>query len=169
MLKTGQAVSQNGLDNQGIRYYRKAFWNLDPAALYEHSLKAGTAKLADGGAMVVMTGEHTGRAPKDKFIVDEPSSRDKIWWGEVNAPLSEAHFTRLYEKMLGYFADRALYIQDVFAGADPAYRLAVRVISESPWHSLFARNMFLIPDDEDRREFAPQFSVLHAPSLAAAE
>jgi phosphoenolpyruvate carboxykinase (ATP) len=160
-------VSRHGLNNQGLSKYRTAYWNLDPAALYEDSLKAGTAELAEGGALVVMTGEHTGRAPKDKFIVDEPSSSDQIWWGEVNARLSEDHFDGLYAKMQAHLAERDLYVQDVYAGADPAYRLAVRVVSESPWHSLFAHNMFLIPSHEERADFAPQFSVLHAPSLTA--
>ena len=167
MFGREQAVSRHGLDNQGISNYRQAYWNLGPAALYEHSLKAGTAELAEGGALVVLTGEHTGRAPRDKFIVDEPSCREEIWWGEVNARLSEDHFERLYAKMQAHLTDRDLYVQDVFAGADPAYRLAVRVVSESPWHSLFAHNMFLIPSAEQRLGFAPQFSVLHAPSLEA--
>jgi hypothetical protein len=167
LVDCGQAVSRHGLNNQGLSKYRTAYWNLDPAALYEDSLKAGTAELAEGGALVVMTGEHTGRAPKDKFIVDEPSSSDQIWWGEVNARLSEDHFDGLYAKMQAHLAERDLYVQDVYAGADPAYRLAVRVVSESPWHSLFAHNMFLIPSHEERADFAPQFSVLHAPSLTA--
>ncbi len=167
MDEFGQAVSRHGLNNQGLSNYRTAYWNLDPAALYEHSLRAGTAELAQGGALVVMTGEHTGRAPRDKFIVDEPSSSEHIWWGEVNARLSEDHFDGLYAKMQEHLASRDLFVQDLFAGADPAYRLAVRVVSESPWHSLFAHNMFLIPSTAERQDFAPQFSVLHAPSLEA--
>ena len=167
LCDSGRAVSRHGLDYQGISNYREAYWNLNPAALYEHSLKAGTAQLAEGGALVVLTGEHTGRAPRDKFIVDEPSCRDQIWWGTVNASLSEDHFARLYAKMQAHFADRDLFVQDVFAGADPAYRLAVRVVTESSWHSLFARNMFIAPSEEERLAFAPQFSVLHAPSLTA--
>jgi len=163
----GRAVSQHGLGNQGLNEYCEAYWNLDPAALYEHSLKAGTAQLAEGGALVVLTGEHTGRAPRDKFIVDEPTSREHIWWGDVNAAISEAHFARLYAKMQAHFAERDLFVQDLYAGSDPAYRLAVRVVSESAWHSLFAQNMFLIPSAEERQDFEPQFSVLHAPSLQA--
>ena len=163
----GQAVSPVGLKNQGISKYRQAFWNLEPASLYEHSLKAGTAALAEGGAMVVYTGENTGRSASDKFIVDEPSCSDQIWWGEINARMSEEAFERLHAKVQAHFAERDIFVQDVFAGADPSYRLAVRVVSESPWHSLFTHNMFLVPTPEQRAAFEPQFSVLHAPYLLA--
>ena len=121
--------------------------------------------LARGGGFVTETGEYTGRSPKDKFIVDEPSSSGDIWWGPVNNRISEAHFETARARMTAYLQNRELFVQDVFAGADPDYRLPVRVVTEQAWHSLFARNMFIPPDDAQRAAFRPEFTVLHAPNL----
>ena len=162
-------MSRHGLNNQGLSNYRKAYWNLDPAALYEHSLKAGTAELAEGGALVVLTGEHTGRAPRDKFIVDEPSCREEIWWGEVNARLSEDHFERLYAKMQAHLADRDLYVQDVFAGADPAYRMAVRVVSESRLAQPLRPQHVPHPERGATARTSPRNSVCCTPPRSQAE
>ncbi|MFQ5468248.1 MAG: phosphoenolpyruvate carboxykinase (ATP), partial [Kiloniellaceae bacterium] len=131
-----QAAEGLGLDQYGIDTSR-VFRNLGPAKLYEFSLCQSDAQLAYGGALVVATGVHTGRAPKDKFIVDEPSCHDKIWWGDVNAAMSEACFEALYAKISAHIEGRPAFVQDVFAGAEPNFRLPVRVITESPWHSLF--------------------------------
>ena len=140
--------STHGLNNQGLSNYRTAYWNLEPAALYEHSLKAGTAELAEGGALVVMTGEHTGRAPKDKFIVDEPSSQrpDLVGRGQTRGCL-RTHFDEALRQDASGPSGRAVTSSSRTSSPAPstAYRLAVRVVSESPWHSLFAHNMFLIP------------------------
>ena len=111
------------------------------------------------------TGEYTGRSPKDKFIVDEPSSSGDIWWGPVNNRISEAHFDIAHKRMAAYLQNREVFVQDVFAGAEPDYRLPVRVVTEQAWHSLFARNMFIRPTDEQRAGFKPEFTVLHAPNL----
>ena len=167
MTDNGSAISRHGLAHHGLKTYRAAYWNLGPAALYERTLKAGTGRLADGGALVVLTGQHTGRSPNDKFIVEEPSSREAIAWGDVNVAISEAAFEGLERKLLAYLQRRPLYVQDVHAGADPDYRLKVRVVSESPWHSLFARNMFLQPPVDELHDFVPEFTVLHAPYLQA--
>ncbi len=167
MVDQGPAVSRFGLQGQGLANYRLAHWNLSTSALYEHSLRRKDGVLGDGGALVVETGQHTGRSPNDKFIVDEPMTREPVWWGRFNAPISEAHFDALHRKMAAHFEGRELFVQDVYAGADPLYRLAVRVVSESPWHSLFARNMFIQPAAEDLADFEPDFTVLHAPSLQA--
>ena len=142
-------------------------WNLGACPLIEESLKRGDGQLADGGAFVALTGVHTGRSPNDKFIVEEPDSAGEVWWGKVNVALSEANFERLHAKVLAHLNDRPLFVQDLHAGADSAYRLPVRVISESPWHSLFARNMFLRPSAAELAGFEPGFVVLHAPSLEA--
>jgi phosphoenolpyruvate carboxykinase (ATP) len=159
--------SRKGLELQGISTTESEYWNLSAPALYQHSLRTGDAQLAEGGALVVRTGIHTGRSPNDKFIVEEESSADKIWWGSVNVPMTPAHFQGLKEKMRQHLGERALFFQDLYAGADVAQRLKVRVVSESPWHSLFARNMFLEPEAEALADFAPDFTVLHAPSLLA--
>src|SRR3546814_4615670 len=100
------------------------------ASLYEESLKRNEGQLAEGGALVVLTGKHTGRSPKDKFIVREAATEGDIWWGDVNVAIDEARFQRLYEKLIDYMKGRDVFVQDVYAGADEAYRLPVRVRSE---------------------------------------
>ncbi len=89
------------------------------------------------------TGQHTGRSPNDKFIVQEPSSADRVWWSKVNRPIAPRHFDALHQRLLNYVEGRELFVQDCYAGADPRYRLAVRIITEQAWHSLFARHMFI--------------------------
>ncbi len=167
MTDRGAARSRFGLDRHGLSPERRVFWNHRAPALVTQTLERGLGRLADGGALVVLTGQHTGRSPKDKFIVEEPSSRDDIWWGEVNARIDEAHFDGLERRMQAHLSARDLWVQDLHAGAEPRYRLNVRVVSESPWHSLFARNMFIAPADDELADFEPGFTVLHAPDLQA--
>src|SRR5262249_53250672 len=124
-------------------------------------------RLAEGGPLAVDTGVHTGRSPKDKFIVREPGSEDRVWWSEINAPLSEDHFERLREKVVARLEEGDVYVVDAFAGADPAHRIAVRVVSESPWHALFAKTLFIDPDEDALESFEPDTLVLHAPSVMA--
>ncbi len=168
----GAVVSRHGLGEAGIRARGAVWWNLGAPALYEHTIRSGQGQMAEGGALVVMTGQYTGRSPNDKFIVDEPGSHDNIAWGKVNVPMSEERFQRLHAKVAAYFQTRDLYVQDLYAGADVDYRLPIRVVSESPWHSLFARNMFIDPlqrgeDESALRNFQPAFTILHAPYLQA--
>jgi phosphoenolpyruvate carboxykinase (ATP) len=163
VIDSGPVVSQTGLSAHGICNYRHAHWNLPAPALYEQALRRQEGRLAEGGSMVVLTGRHTGRSPKDKFIVQEPATAENIWWGDVNVPCSEAMFEGLYKKVIAYFQGRELFVQDVYAGADAEYRLPVRVVSESAWHSLFTRNMFIQPPHAALSDFAPGFTVLHAP------
>jgi phosphoenolpyruvate carboxykinase (ATP) len=171
-MSTSEAQAQRGgtvgLDAHGITPSGNVWWNLPPAALYEHALAAGTGRLAEGGPLVVSTGAHTGRQPKDKFVVEEPGSKDRIWWGDVNQPISEAHADGLRGRLQEHLSGSGdLYVIDAFAGADPKYRLSVRVVSESAWHSLFAQTMFIRPGDEDLEGFAPEALILHAPSCEA--
>src|SRR5580765_8372027 len=114
--------------------------NLTTALLVEHAIRNGEGMLGADGPLVVSTGQYTGRSPKDKFVVEEPSSKDKIWWGSVNQPLSEDHFDIIRARIVEYVRDKQLYVQDVFVGSDPEYRLAVRVYTETAWANLFARN-----------------------------
>ena len=167
MTNVRPIVSSHGLGGHGIDDYKTAHWNLAAPALYEHTLRRGDSALAEGGALVVLTGTRTGRSPNDKFIVDEPSTHDNIWWGDVNVAIDAARFDRLHADIASYFAERDLYVQDLQVGADADYRMDVRVVSESPWHSLFARNMFLEPPAASLASFQPQFTVLHAPYLRA--
>lgn len=156
-----------GLDAHGITPTGTVHWNLPPAALYEHALASGAARLAEGGPLVVSTGAHTGRQPKDKFVVREPGSEDRIWWGDVNQPISEAHARGLRDRLTGHLSGTDLYVIDAYAGADPANRLAVRVVSESAWHTLFAQTMFIRPSDEELEHITPEALILHAPSVEA--
>jgi phosphoenolpyruvate carboxykinase (ATP) len=137
------------------------------ALLYSHTLERGEGRLAEGGPIVVDTGEHTGRSPNDKFVVREPGSEDRIWWGKVNQDLDEASFEGLREKVVSYLESRDLYVVDAFAGADPAHRLALRVITDSPWHALFAKTLFIEPTEEELADHEPEAVVLHAPVVEA--
>ena len=123
--------------------------------------------LVAGGAFSAITGRHTGRCPKDRFIVDHATVRDAIDWGEVNQPIEADAAERLWAKARAHVGGREMFVQDLFAGADPSHRIRVRVITETAWHSLFARNMFRQPAPEDLVAFEPGFTVLHLPSLAA--
>ena len=135
--------------------------------LVECALARGEGRLAQGGAFVVTTGEHTGRSPNDKFIVDDAATHDTVWWGDVNAAMSRAAFDRLLGKASAYLQNRSVFIQDLHAGAAADHRLPVRVVCERPWHALFARNMFRRPDAVELARFVPGFTVLHAPGLQA--
>ena len=155
------------LSRHGLKPRGPVHWNLGAAGLIEQAIRRGEGSLTEDGAFVAITTPHTGRSPNDKFVVREPSSEDKIAWGNVNVPLSREHYERLHRDVLRYLEGQELFVQDLYAGADPAYRLNVRVISPSAWHSLFARNMFIVPPAEARRDFEPGFTVLHAPEMQA--
>jgi phosphoenolpyruvate carboxykinase (ATP) len=161
----GPFVSKHGLEHHGLENLKTAYWNLTVPALYQQALARGEGQLATGGGLVTKTGEYTGRSPKDKFIVDEPSSHDEVWWGVVNQSISETQFDLVHKRMQAYFQNRDCFVQDCFAGADPDYRLRVRVVTEMAWHSLFAKNMFIAPPHETLRDFAPEFVVLQAPNM----
>ena len=157
-----------GLDEHGIAPEGTVWWNLPPAALYEHALAAGDGALAEGGPLVVSTGAHTGRSPKDKFVVREPGSEDRVWWGPVNQPISEENHASLGARMRAHLGGAAnVYVIDAFAGADPTERLSVRIVTESAWHALFAQTLFIVPSDEQLQEHDPEALVLHAPSFTA--
>jgi phosphoenolpyruvate carboxykinase (ATP) len=141
--------------------------NLSVAELYEDAIRAGEGIVAAEGPLVVRTGKHTGRSPQDKFIVREPSSEKKIWWGEVNRPISEEHYDRLRGRLVSYLADRPLYAQDCFIGADPAHRRSLRVYTETAWASIFADNLFRRPSADELRDFSPNFTIINVPSFKA--
>jgi len=143
------------------------YWDPTTALLYTHALRRGEAQLAEGGALAVDTGVHTGRSPKDKFVVREPASEDRIWWGDVNGELSEEHFEGLRDKIVDHLGVQDLYVVDAFAGADPAHRIAVRVVTTRPYHALFAKTLFIDPTDDELDDFEPDALVLHAPELEA--
>ena len=146
---------------------RKVNYNLTPTELVEHTLSRGEGVLADNGGLVVKTGEFTGRSPKDKFVVKDDNTKDHVWWGDVNNEFSAEKFDKLYLRVLAYLQGKELYVRDAFAGADSRYRLPIRVITEYPWQNLFAYNLFLRPQLEDLKNFAPEFTVLAVPGFSA--
>jgi phosphoenolpyruvate carboxykinase (ATP) len=157
-----------GLDAHGIVNVSRVYWNLTTPSLYEEAVRRREGLVAHSGPLVCRTGHHTGRSPNDKFVVKEPSSADHIWWGKVNRPVSEEHFDKLHRQFLHYMEGKELFVQDCYAGADPAYRLPIRVITENAWHSLFARHMFLVERDASKREHhRPQFTVIDCPRFHA--
>jgi len=141
--------------------------NLTPPELYEHALRRREGVVTASGPFCAVTSPHTGRSPNDKFLVQEPDSSDRIWWGKVNQPLAPAHFERLRADVEAHLKDQEVFVRDVFAGADPAYRLPIRFVTPNAWHALFVYNMFLRPEDDDLSRFAPGFQVLHAPEFHA--
>jgi len=160
--------SDFGLENHGFANLRKAYWNLPTEALIEEATFRGEARITRQGAVVASTGKHTARSANDKFIVREPTTEGHIWWGEYNRPFSSEQYNDLYNRMLGFFQGRDLFVQDCYAGADPDSRLPIRVISELAWHSHFARNMFIAPATHDElRRHVPDFTIVVAPSFRA--
>jgi phosphoenolpyruvate carboxykinase (ATP) len=155
------------LAQHGISVRGRIFWHPTTSQLYEHTLARGDGRLAEGGPLVVDTGVHTGRSPKDKFLVREPGSEERIWWSDVNAEISEECFERLRGRVTARLGEGDVYVVDAFAGADPDHRIAVRVITESPWHALFAKTLFIDPTDEELDEMETEALVLHAPSVSA--
>jgi phosphoenolpyruvate carboxykinase (ATP) len=158
--------SRVGLEVHGI-HADMVGWNLTPAALYEHAARRREGLIASTGPLVVHTGHHTGRSPRDKFIVREPSSEDHIWWGRHNQPVEPEGFDRLHRRLLAYLQGKELFVQDVFVGADPRYRKHVRVITEYAWHSLFSRIMFIVPDGKALAAHSPEFTVIDTPRFHA--
>lgn len=157
-----------GLETHGIKNAKEIFWNLTTAELYEHIIRNSEGMLSHLGPVVVTTGEFTGRAPNDKFIVQEPSSQDNIWWGKINRPFPVDKFEALFSRVLGYIQGKDLYVQDCYACTDPNYQTHIRVITEKAWHSLFARNMFIqIREQEKIENHSPAFTVIHMPGFKA--
>jgi phosphoenolpyruvate carboxykinase (ATP) len=167
LANLGNHPSRYGLDQHGLRPARDVYWNLPPAALYEHALGNGEVELADNGAVVALTGKHTGRSPNDKFLVEEPSSRAHLAWGAVNRPISVEAYQRLRAKVVEHLSQRPLYVRDMYAGADPRHRIVARIVTETAWHNLFACQLFVRPQSGATAELTPDFTVLNGPSLQA--
>jgi phosphoenolpyruvate carboxykinase (ATP) len=159
--------SRFGLDRQGMRHLGTVHWNRSMPVLYEHAVRRGEGEVVSGGAFSVCTGRFTGRTPRDKYIVEEPGTKDTVWWGNINQPVDPERFDSLHQRMLAYLQGRELFVQDLYAGADQTYRLPVRVVTDSAWHSLFSRNMFVRPPVSELEGFEPAFTILHAPKFLA--
>ena len=160
--------SDFGLSNIGLSNLRKVYWNLPTEALYEEAIFRHEGKISNQGPFVVNTGKHTARAASDKFIVRESSTEEDIWWGEYNQPYNPDKFNELFNRVQGFLQGRDLFVQDCYSGADPDFRLPVRIITEYAWHSYFARNMFItLNSQEEYRRHVPDFTVIAVPSFKA--
>ncbi|HEC05741.1 MAG TPA: phosphoenolpyruvate carboxykinase (ATP), partial [Thiolapillus brandeum] len=160
---SGITHSPYGLDNHGLHNLNDIYWNLPTPRLIEQAIIRREGQLSHLGPLVVRTGHHTGRSANDKFIVDEPSVSDEIWWGEINRPISEEAFDRLHKRMVNHLQNRDVYVQDCFVGADKRHRMPIRVITENAWHNLFARNVFIMATEEELAVHQPEFTVINAP------
>lgn len=152
--------SPYGLEHHGVYNPNNVFWTLNTPLLYEQAIRRFEGHLAHLGPLVVRTGQYTGRSPRDKFIVEEEETRDDIAWGSVNQPISEEHFCVVHARLMAYLQGRDLFVQDCFVGADPAYRMPIRVITETAWASLFARNLFIQANDEELTVHKPEFTLI---------
>jgi phosphoenolpyruvate carboxykinase (ATP) len=162
----GRKNTSYELDSYGIREPARVYWNLTTPELYEEIARRSEGILSNHGALIVNTGEHTGRAAKDKAIVREPGSEDKVFWGDVNKDFPQERFNALKERMMAHARGRDLFVQDTFVGADAKYRLPVRIVTELAWHSLFARTMF-IDNQKEAGPRQPEFTVINFPKFQA--
>jgi len=156
------------LSNHGISNLRRAYWNLTTEALYEEAIFRSEGATSLGGPLIAHTGKYKGRSANDKFTVRHSDSENNIWWGTHNRPYDTEKFDALYERLLDYLQGRDLFVQDTYAGADIQYSLPVRFVTEHAWHSMFIRNMFILPQSlEEYKSFVPEFTVIDAPGFKA--
>ncbi|MCV2881599.1 phosphoenolpyruvate carboxykinase [Actibacterium sp. XHP0104] len=165
-MSTGRVNPKQRLEDQGITGLGQVYYNLMEPALVEAALKRDEGTLGNGGAFLVTTGEHTGRSPKDKFVVRTPSVEDSIWW-DNNKPMDPEAFDRLYADMVEHMKGRDYFVQDLFGGADPEHRLDVRVVTELAWHNLFIRHLLRRPSRDELDSFVPEFTIINCPSFSA--
>jgi phosphoenolpyruvate carboxykinase (ATP) len=157
------------LSNHSISNLRLAYWNLAREALYEEAVFRGEGVTSIGGPFIAHTGKHTARSANDKFVVRHSDSENNIWWGTYNRPVTTDKFGALYDRLLGYLQGRDVFVQDVYVGADEEYRLPVRFVTEHAWHSMFIRNMFILPESlEEYKRFVPEFTIVAVPGFKAA-
>jgi phosphoenolpyruvate carboxykinase (ATP) len=157
-----------GLDHHGIgTSHGKTYWNLSAPELVEEAVRRYEGQLAATGPFCAITSPYTGRSPDDKFVVEEPTSKDKIWWGKVNQPISEDRYDALRARVVEHLSSTDRFVADVHIGADARYRVPLRVVTEKAWVALFVRNMFIVPPTGELADHVPQFTVLHAPNVKA--
>jgi phosphoenolpyruvate carboxykinase (ATP) len=165
---SGEFASDFKLANHGLQFLDRVYWNLPTSALIEEAVFRGEAHLTTGGALVVKTGKWTARAANDKFVVKEAGTEDKIWWGVYNRPFAPDKFTGLLARLQAFLQGEELFVQDCYVGADPNYRMPIRIITDSAWQSLFARNMFIpITNRDELKKHVPEFTIIASPSFKA--
>ena len=155
------ALEQYGINDATVNY------QLSSEELHNETLRKNQGKEANTGALAVDTGEFTGRSPKDRFIVEDDVTRDKVWWGDINIPFSPDKFDALYNKVTDYLSGKEVYVRDSYACADLDYKLNIRVVTEQPWSNMFAHNMFLRPTEAELAGFDPEWLIVNAPDFMA--
>lgn len=167
MLQFGIKNPEANLEDLGIRNYKQAYWNESPEFLQEATIVREQGVIADSGALMVLTGEFTGRSPMDRFIVKDEITETSVDWNDINQAFSSEGFDKLYDKITAYFEGRDVFVRDAFACADENYRLKVRVVNEYPWSNMFVYNMFQRPSAEEFKTFSPEWTVINAPGFMA--
>lgn len=160
-------VTKTNKELKDILSNENVHFNLSVAQLAEMAVLRDGSKLTSTGAVTAQTGKYTGRSPKDKFIVDEPSIHGKVDWGSVNRPISEEVFDNLYQEVLNHLDKKELFVFDGFAGADKNYQLSLRVVNEFAWHNLFVHQLFIRPTEEELKTHTPEFTIVSAPTFQA--
>ena len=166
MVDNNQTTKTISLEPYGIKA-SKVNYQLTSQQLHDETLAKGQGKEANSGALAVNTGEFTGRSPKDRFIVKDEITEDRVWWGDINIPFDADKFDALYERVTQYLENKEVYVRDSYACADMDYKLNIRVVNEYPWSNMFAFNMFLRPNEEELNGFDPEWLIVNAPGFMA--
>lgn len=166
MVNNTQSTKSISLEPYGIKN-AKVHYQLPPEELHDITIAKGQGKEASSGALAVNTGEFTGRSPKDRFIVKDDTTKDRVWWGDINIPFDPTDFQKLYDKVTDYLSEKEVYVRDSYACADKNYQLNIRVITEYPWSNQFANNMFLRPTEKELENFSPEWTIVNAPGFMA--
>jgi len=151
----------------GLQHTKAVHYQLNPDQLSQQTLERGEGELNDTGALVIKTGEFTGRSPKDKFIVKDDITSDTVHWNDFNLPIEASYFDAMYNKLTQYLSGKEIWVRDCYACADPKFRLNIRVINENPWSNLFAYNMFLRPSEDQLEQFTADWHIIQAPGFKA--
>jgi phosphoenolpyruvate carboxykinase (ATP) len=162
-----QVTKSIELEQYGIKN-AKVHYQLSPLKLHDLTIAKAQGVETSTGALAVNTGEHTGRSPKDRFIVKDDITKDRVWWGNINIPFDSDAFEKLFTKVVDYLSNKEIFARDCYACADENYRLNIRVINEHPWTNLFAYNMFLRPTENELENFKPEWTVINAPNFYSA-
>ncbi|RLB56360.1 MAG: hypothetical protein DRI90_18745 [Deltaproteobacteria bacterium] len=166
-MKASEVESSYGLDHHRIRNTGPVHWNLRTTVLFEHIVRRCEGNVAHLGPIIVRSGQHTGRAAKDKCVVKDEKTAKELWWNPSGKPMAPETYDRLRTRMMAYLQGRELYVQDTYSGNHPKYRLQVRVINETAWHNLFTRTMLVRPPVDDLADFTPELTIIQAPSFLA--
>ncbi len=166
MIESGERNPANGAETFGLSGAAELRWNWSEARLFEAAVAAGEAEVSAHGCLSAVTGRHTGRAAKDRFIVRDAATENEIWWDAVRS-LTPDNFAAIKSDMLKHAQGRTLYVQDLYGGADPTHRVKVRVFCEYAWHALFIRYMLRRPETAELASFEPDLTIIDLPSFAA--